>query len=57
LPPEKEAYHHSNAEPDGAKHGHDLLTERWWDGSSCVIDFPVGWSFDEPHGVHSLFAA
>jgi hypothetical protein len=23
-PPEKEAYHHSKAEPDEAKHGHDL---------------------------------
>jgi hypothetical protein len=23
-PPVKEAYHHSNAEPDEAKHGHDL---------------------------------
>jgi hypothetical protein len=25
-----------------------FIAERWWDGSSQVIDFTVGWGFCEP---------
>src|SRR6185437_15348273 len=29
-----------------------FITEWWWDGSSYVIDFTVGWSFGEPQPSH-----
>ena len=30
------------------------MTAWWWDGSSYVIDFTVGWSFGEPQGKAKL---
>ena len=48
VPPAKEAYQHSEAEPEEATWS-GFVTERSRDGSSYVIDFTAGWSFGEPH--------
>jgi hypothetical protein len=47
-PPVKEAYQHSEAEPDEAKHGQDLYQNGGEIVPSYVIDFMGGWSFGEP---------
>jgi hypothetical protein len=45
----KEADQHSEAEPNEAKTWSGFIAERWWDGSSYVIDCTVGWGFGESH--------